>query len=99
MGLKINNTKTKVIAVYHQMNLNDVLIENVEGYVFMGQHGGEKQEKEIHRRIMAGWTAVVYMCISSAPNSGRGCCGIYDFTAHIFLILSLTCTPNSGRGR
>ena len=37
------------------------------------------------------------MCISLASNSGRGCCGIYDFTAHIFLILSLTCTSKSGR--
>ena len=42
---------------------------------------------------------VVCMCISLASKSGRGCCGIYDFTAHIFLILSLTCTSKSGRGR
>ena len=33
------------------------------------------------------------------PQFRKGCCGIYDFTAHIFLILSLTCTPKSGRGR
>ena len=43
--------------------------------------------------------SVVCWGVSTSPNSGRGGCGIYDFTAHIFLILSLTCTPKSVTGR
>ena len=40
------------------------------------------------------------ICTSDVPPQFRkGCCGIYDFTAHIFLILSLTCTPKSVTGR
>ena len=38
----------------------NVLIENVLGYVFLGQHYSLKennQAKEIQRRIMAGWAA------------------------------------------
>ena len=40
-----------------------------------------------------------YIVRFAHPQFRKGCCGIYDFTAHIFLILSLTCTPKSGRGR
>ena len=50
MGLKMNIAKTKV---------NNVLIENVQG---LGQHSSLKeknQDKEIQRRIMAGWAAYV----------------------------------------
>ncbi len=42
------------------INVNNVLIENVPGYVFLGQHYSLKeknQNKEIQRRIMAGWAA------------------------------------------
>ena len=38
--------------------MNSVLIENVQGYVYLGQHYSLKednQDKEIQRRIMAGW--------------------------------------------
>ena len=51
MGLKMNMTKT---------NVNNVLIENVPGYVYLGQHYSIKeknQDKEIQRRILAGWAA------------------------------------------
>ena len=37
-----------------------MLIENVQGYVYLGQHYSLKEnnkDKEIHRRIMAGWVA------------------------------------------
>ena len=40
------------------INVNNVLIENVQGYVYLGQHFSVKekhQDKEIQRRIMAGW--------------------------------------------
>ena len=54
MGLKINNTKTKVISVYHQMNLNDVLIENVEGYVWDNMEGKNKKKRYIEESWPAG---------------------------------------------
>ena len=61
MGLKMNITKTKVMVVDNTpINVNNVLIENVPGYVYLGQHYSLKeknQDKEIHRRIMAGWAA------------------------------------------
>ena len=42
------------------INVNNVLIENVEGYTHLGQHCSLKEknrDKEIQQRIMAGWTA------------------------------------------
>ena len=61
MGLKMNIAKTKVMVVDNTpINVNNVLIENVPGYVYMGQHCSLKeknQDKEIQRRIMAGWAA------------------------------------------
>ena len=61
IGLKMNITKTKVMVVDNTpINVNNVLIENVPGYVYLGQHYSLKeknQDKEIQRRIMAGWAA------------------------------------------
>ena len=61
MGLKMNIAKTKVMVVDNTpINVNNVLIENVQGYVYLGQHYSLKennQGKEIQRRIMAGWAA------------------------------------------
>ena len=61
MGLKMNITKTKVMVVDNTtINVNNVLIENVPGYVYLGQHYSLKeknQDKEIQRGIMAGWAA------------------------------------------
>ena len=61
MGLKMNIAKTKVMVVDNTpINVNNVLIENVQGYVYLGQHYSLKeknQDKEIQRRIMAGWAA------------------------------------------
>ena len=61
MGLKMNITKTKVVVLDNTpINVNNVLIENVPGYVYLGQHYSLKeknQDKEIQRRIMAGWAA------------------------------------------
>ena len=55
MGLKMNIAKTKVIVVDDTpINVNNVLIENVQGYVYLGQHYSLKeknQDKEIQRRI------------------------------------------------
>ena len=59
MGLKMNIAKTKVMVVDNTpINVNNVLIENVQGYVYLGQHYSLKennQDKQIQRRIMAGW--------------------------------------------
>ena len=61
MGVKMNITKTKVMVVDNTaINVNNVLIENVPGYVYLGQHYSLKeknQDKEIQRRLMAGWAA------------------------------------------
>ena len=62
MGLKMNIAKTKVIVVDNTpINVNNVLLENVQGYVYlMGQHCSLKeknQDNEMQRRIMAGWAA------------------------------------------
>ena len=61
MVLKMNIAKTKVMVVDNTpINVNNVLIENVQGYVYVGQHYSLKeknQDKEIQRRIMAGWAA------------------------------------------
>ena len=61
MGLKMNIAKTKVMVVDNTtINVNNVLIENVPGYVYLGQHYSLKeknQDNEIQRRIMAGWAA------------------------------------------
>ena len=64
MGLKMNSAKIKVMVVDNTpINVNNVLIENVPGYVYLGQHYSIKEKnqfKEIQRRIMAGspgWAA------------------------------------------
>ena len=57
----MNIAKTKVMVVDNTpINVNNVLIENFPGYVYLGQHYSLKeknQDKEIQRRIMAGWAA------------------------------------------
>ena len=57
MGLKMNIAKTKVMVVDNtSINVNNVLIENVTGYVYLGQHYSLKeknQDKEIQRRVVA----------------------------------------------
>ena len=59
MGLKINIANTKVMVVDNTpINVNNVLIENVQGYVYLGQHYSlteKNRDKEIQRIIMAGW--------------------------------------------
>ena len=61
MGLKMNIAKKKVMVVDNTpINVNNVLMENVQGYVFLGQHyilKENNQDKEIQRIIMAGWAA------------------------------------------
>ena len=61
MGLKMNITKTKVMVVDNTpINVYNVMIENVQGYVYLGQYYSLKennQDNEIQRRIMAGWAA------------------------------------------
>ena len=61
MGLKMNTANTKVMVVDDTpINVNNVLIDNVQGYVYLGQHYSLKeknQDKEIQRRIIGGWAA------------------------------------------
>ena len=61
MGLKMNIAKTKVMVEDNTpIKVNNVRIENVQGYVYLGQHYSLKeknQDKYIQRRIMAGWAA------------------------------------------
>ncbi len=57
----MNIAKTKVMVVDNTpINVNNVRMENVTGYVYLGQYFSLKeknQDKEIQRRIMAGWAA------------------------------------------
>ena len=57
----MNIAKTNVMVVDNTpINVNNVLIENVQFYAYLGQHYRLKeknQDKEIQRRIMAGWAA------------------------------------------
>ena len=60
-GLKMNKSKTKVVMENDTpVCVNNIHIENVESYIYMGQRNSIKdknQDKEIQRRITAGWTA------------------------------------------
>ncbi|KAK2165253.1 hypothetical protein NP493_1376g01032 [Ridgeia piscesae] len=43
-----------------QVYVNNIQIENVESYIYLGQRyriTDKNQDKEIQRRITAGWTA------------------------------------------
>ena len=61
MGIKVNIAKTNMMVIDNTpINVNNVLIENVQGYAYLGQQYSLKeknQTKEIQRRIMAGWAA------------------------------------------
>ena len=61
-GLKMNKTKTKVMMVKDTpVYINNTQFENVESYIYLGQkystRVNNKQDKNIQRRIAAGWTA------------------------------------------
>ncbi len=69
IGLMVNIAKMKVMVIDKTpINVNNVLIENVPGYVYLGQHYSVKEKnqgKEIQRRIVAGWAAYAKHGISS----------------------------------
>ena len=60
-GLKMNKSKTMVMMENDtSIYVNNTQIENVECYIYMGQKyrtRDKNQDKKIHRRITAGWTA------------------------------------------
>ena len=59
--LKINIANTNVMVVDNiPINLNNVLIEIFQGYVYLAQQYSiteKNQDNEIQRRIMASWAA------------------------------------------
>ena len=61
LGLKMNKSKTMVMMENDTpIYVNNTQIENVEGYIYLGQMYSTRdkiQDKEIQRRITAGWTA------------------------------------------
>ena len=69
MGLKINIPKTNVMVVDNTpINVNTVLVQHVEGYVYLGQNYSFKeknQDNEMTRRIKSSWVAYVNTRISS----------------------------------
>ena len=66
----------------------------------MKAQGRRKRGRPKRRWLAKVKDDISSICTSDVPPQFRkGCCGIYDFTAHIFLILSLTCTPKSVTGR
>ena len=63
-GLRMNTSKTKVMfgpmTKQKQGTVNNNIIEAVEEYIYLGQRislNDRNQEKEIQRRIKAGWGA------------------------------------------
>ena len=62
-GLKMNIAKTKVMVVDNTpINLNNVLIENVQGYVYLGQHYSFKEKNQDNEE---SWQAERH-----TPNTG-----------------------------
>ena len=62
-GLKMNKSKTKVMRENDTpIYVNNTQIENVESNIYLRQKYSTRdknQDKEIQRRITAGWTAFV----------------------------------------
>ena len=52
IGLKMNISKTKVMVVDKTpINVNNVLIENVEDCVYLGQHPGQRNTRKNYGRL------------------------------------------------
>ena len=67
-GLKMNKSKTNVmiendrpmILMCHILYISNTQIEDVESYIYLGHRYSTRdktQNREIHRRITAGWIA------------------------------------------
>ena len=58
MDIKMNIAKTNSMSVDNTpIKVNNVLVENVEGFIYLGQHDSllsKNQDKYIQRRIVAG---------------------------------------------
>ena len=66
MGLKMNIAKTKVMVVDNTpINVNNVLIENVQGYMYLGQHYSLKEKNQDKRYYEESWQAGRH-----TPNTG-----------------------------
>ena len=69
--LKMNITKTKVMVVDNTLtNVNNVLIENVKGYIIPGMYNSHNttsyRKSEMYvKNIYCHPIANVYMCVSS----------------------------------
>ena len=91
MGLKMNIANTKVMVVDNTpINVNNVLIEKGQGYVYLGQHYSLKeknQDKEIQRIIMAGWAvyakqmdifkSILAICLKRHVYTTPLCCQLW----------------------
>ena len=56
MGLEMKITKTKVMT-YTPINVNNVLIENVPGYVYLGQTTASRKRTRTKRYNEESWQA------------------------------------------
>ena len=66
MGLKMTITKTKVMVVDNTpINVNNVLIENVPGYMYLGQHYSLMKRTRTKRYNDESWQAG-----RPTPNTG-----------------------------
>ena len=66
MGRKMNIAKTNVIFVDNTpINVNNVLIENVQGYVYLGLYDSLKKRTRTKRYNEEPWQAGRHM-----PNTG-----------------------------
>ena len=75
VGLKMNISKTKVMTGKDiPIHVNNTLIEDVDSYIYLGQRyslNDKTQDKEIKRRVTAGWAAYAKHCDifkSNMPN-------------------------------
>ena len=58
MGLKMNIAETKVMVIDNSpINVNNVLIENVRGYVYLGQHYSPRKRTRTKRYNEESWQA------------------------------------------
>ena len=66
IGLKMNITKAKVMVVDNTpINVNNVLIEHVPGYLYLGQHYSLKENNRTKRYNEESWQAGRHI-----PNTG-----------------------------
>ena len=78
----MNKSKTKMMMETNTpIYVNNIQIENFESYIYLGQRystRNKNQDKEIQRKITAGWTAFAKHCDIFKGNIGTCLRQIYN---------------------